>query len=113
MAYTMYDNHNINYTEWFEEFKEYCQDYDIDATQYDEYSDKFHQWIYNTLSMEWDDMMLNIKYDKNNNVDCVVNGSIGRWNGIFDVVARHFSTLEDAINAWQAEKLLEIIISLL
>ena len=99
MSYTIYDNCDINYTEWFEEFKEYCQDKDIDATQYDEYSDKFHQWIYDMLSMDWDNMMTNIKYDKNNNVDCVVTGSVGRWNGTFDIQAKHFPTLEKAIIA--------------
>ena len=40
--YTMYSN-DVNYTEWFEDFKDYCMDNDIDPTQYDECSDKFHQ----------------------------------------------------------------------
>lgn len=99
MTYTIYDNHNINYTEWFEKFKEYCQDNDIDATPYDEYSDKFHQWIYDTLSMEWDDMLLNLKYDKNNNVDCVVTGTLGLWDGRHNIDTKHFPTLEKAIYA--------------
>ena len=99
MERTLYDNHDINYTEWFEEFKEYCQDNDIDATQYDEYSDKFHQWIYDTLSMEWDDMMFDIKHDKENNVDCVVTGTLGLWDGKHNIIPRHFPTLEKAINA--------------
>ena len=99
MSYTMYDNYNINYTEWFEEFKEYCMDNDIDHTQYNEDSEYFHNWIYDTLSIEWDDMMSNIKYDKHNNVDCVVVGSLGLWDGRHDIDAKHFPTLDRAINA--------------
>lgn len=99
MSKTLYNNYDINYTEWFESFKEYCMDNDIDHTQYDDDSEYFHNWIYDTLSMEWDDLMCNIKYDKNNNVDCVVIGSVGRWNGTFDIEAKHFPTLRDAINA--------------
>ena len=99
MSRTLYDNHNINYTEWFEAFKEYCMYNDIDHTQYNEESERFINWLYDSLSMDWDDMMINIKYDNNNNVDCVVTGSIGRWNGTFDIEAKHFSTLENAINA--------------
>lgn len=78
MNRTLYNN-NINHTEWFESFKEYCMDNDIDYTQYDEDSERFHNWIYDTLSMDWDDLMTNIKYDKNDNVDCVVTGSLGLW----------------------------------
>ena len=99
MSRILYDNYNINYTEWFEEFKDYCECNDIDHTQYDEDSEFFHNWIYDTLSMDWDDLMCNIKYDKDNNVDCVVTGRVGRWNGNFDIEPKHFSTLRDALNA--------------
>lgn len=99
MSYTMYDNYDINYTEWFESFKEYCMDNDIDHTQYNEDSEYFHNWIYDTLSMEWEDMMSNIKYDKHNNVDCVVVGSLGLWDGRHDIDAKHFPTLDRAIKA--------------
>lgn len=99
MSRTLYDNHNINYTEWFEGFKEYCVDNDIDHTQYNEDSEYFHNWIYDILSMDWDDLMCNIKYDKNNNVDCVVTGSLGLWDGRHDIGTKHFPTLDRAINA--------------
>lgn len=99
MSRTLYDNHNINYTEWFEAFKEYCMDNDIDHTQYDEDSERFINWLYDSLSMDWDDLITNIKYDKNNNVDCVVTGSLGLWDGRHDIDAKHFPTLDKAINA--------------
>lgn len=96
--YTMYSN-DVNYTEWFEEFKEWCEWNDIDHTQYDEYSNYFHEWVYDTLSMDWDDMMANIKYDKDNNVDCVVVGTLGLWDGKHNIDAKYFPTLEKAIYA--------------
>lgn len=98
MGRTLYDNHNINYAEWFEAFKEYCMDNDIDHTQYNEDSERFLNWLYDTLSMDWDDLMTNIKYDKNNNVDCVVTGTLGLWDGRHDIDTKHFPTLDRAIN---------------
>lgn len=98
MNRTLYDNYDINYTEWFEAFKEYCMDNDIDHTQYNEDSERFIDWLHDSLSMDWDDLMTNIKYDKNNNVDCVVVGSLGLWNGRHDIDAKHFPTLDKAIN---------------
>ena len=96
---TLYNNYDINYTEWFEEFKDYCEDNGIDHTQYNEDSEFFHNWVYDTLSMEWDDLMSNIKYDKNNNVNCIVVGSLGLWDGRHDIDPKHFPTLEKAIYA--------------
>ena len=95
--YEMYSN-DVNYTEWFEEFKEYCNDNDIDSTQYDEYSDFFHQWVYDTLDMYWEDFVMNLKHDRDNNVDCVVVADLGLWYGRRNAV-KHFSTLLDAIYA--------------
>lgn len=95
----LYNNYDINYNDWFEDFKEHCEINEIDHSQYDEESDYFHNWIWETLSMDWDDLMTNLKYDKENNVDCVVVGSVGRWNGTFEIEPKHFSTLEDAITA--------------
>ena len=34
-GYVIYDNHNVDYKEWFEEFKSYCEDNDIDFSNYD------------------------------------------------------------------------------
>jgi hypothetical protein len=99
MSRTLYDNHNINYTEWFEAFKEYCMDNDIDHTQYNEESERFINWLYDSLSMDWDDLMTNIKHDKDNNVDCIVTGSLGLWDGRHDIDAKHFPTLDRAIVA--------------
>ena len=99
MSKTLYNNSNINYTEWFGYFKEHCADNGIDFSQYNEDSTEFHNWVYNTLEMDWDDFKINLKYDKENNVDCVVTGSLGLWYGTRDINAKHFPTLQEAINA--------------
>jgi hypothetical protein len=98
-GYVMYDNYNVDYDEWYEEFKDWCYDNDIDASNYGKDSENFHNWVWNTLNMYWDDFIYNLQHDKDNNVDCVVTGKVGRWNGNFDIVATHFATLEKAIYA--------------
>ena len=97
--YVIYDNHNVNYDDWYEEFKDWCYDNDIDVSNYDKHSERFYEWVWNTLIMYWDDFIYNLQHDKDNNVDCVVTGKVGRWNGNFEIVATHFATLEKAIYA--------------
>ena len=33
-GYVIYDNHNVDYDEWYEEFKDWCYDNDPDADDY-------------------------------------------------------------------------------
>ncbi len=96
---TLYNNYDINNSLWFSDFKEWCNDNNIDSTQYNEDSEYFIQWIYDTLALYWDDLMTNLEYDKENNVYCVVTGSVGKWNGRFEIEPKHFATLKDAIIA--------------
>ena len=93
---TLYDNYNINYEDMYEAFQEWCDDNDINKTLFDEDSDTFHNWIWDTLNIEYDDLMMNIKYSKQN-TECVVLGCIGRWNGRFEIAVTKFNTLKDAI----------------
>lgn len=95
--YVIYDNHNVNYDDWYEDFKDWC--YDNNCSNFIGDDEKFHNWVWNTLNMYWDDFIYNLQHDKDNNVDCVVTGKVGRWNGNFDIVATHFATLEKAIYA--------------
>jgi hypothetical protein len=97
-GYVMYDNYNVDYDEWYEEFKDWCYDNDIDASNYGKDSENFHNWVWNTLNMYWDDFIYNLQHDKDNNVDCVVIADLGLWYGRRDCV-KHFSTLESAIYA--------------
>lgn len=94
---TIYNNSDVNYSEFFEEYKEWAEMNDIEHG--DEDSNVFHEWVYETLAVYWEDMLANLECDDNNNVDCVVTGVVGRWNGTFDIEPKHFSTLKDAIMA--------------
>ena len=93
----LYDNNNINYAEWFVEFKEYCEDNNIDHTQYNEDSDFFINWIYEEISMCWNDLMDEIRFNIDINQPCVVVGTLGLWNGNPDIIPTRFNNLEDAI----------------
>ena len=98
-GYVIYDNHNVDYKEWFEEFKGYCMDNDINFSNYDEDSQYFHEWVWDTLNMNWEDFILNLQHDKDNNVECVVRGKVGTWRGNFEIEPKTFPTLEKAIYA--------------
>lgn len=96
---TLYNNYDINYTEWFEEFKDYCECNDIDHTQYDEDSEFFHNWVADTLEIEWDDLMCNIRHSDTINCPCMVVGTLGLWHGKVDITPKRFERLDDAIFA--------------
>ena len=106
-GYVIYDNHNINYDDWYEDFQDWIGINDIDedfnkwitSVPTDKDSQTFFNWVWDTLNMYWDDFIYNLQHDKDNNVDCVVTGKVGRWNGNFEIVATHFATLEKAIYA--------------
>ena len=83
---TLYNNYDINYTEWFEEFKGYCEDNGIDHIQYDEDSEFFHNWVNDTLSMEWDDLIYNIRHNDTIDCPCLVVGTLGLWHGSIRII---------------------------
>ena len=93
---TLYDNNNINYTEWYQEFVEHCEANEIDHTQYDEESEYFLNWVYDQLSMEWDDLITNIEHSGHNS-PCMVVGTVGTWRGNFTIEPKRFETLVGAI----------------
>lgn len=96
-GYVIYDNHDVDYKDWFVEFKEWCECNDIDISKYDEDSDYFYDWVWDTLTIYWQDFICNLQHDKDNNVECVVRGKVGRWNGNFKIEPKTFPTLERAI----------------
>lgn len=93
----LYDDCDINYTEWYADFIDWCEDNNIDHTKHDEYSNLFHDWVNNTLSMEWDDMLCNIKHSKYNE-ECVVVGSLGLWYGRPTIEPTRFNDIISALN---------------
>lgn len=53
---------------------------------------------YDQLEILWDDFMSELEdYEYNNDTECVVIGSVGRWNGRFNIEVSYFDTLKDAI----------------
>jgi hypothetical protein len=97
MERTLYDNQNILYTEWYDDFVDWCVENGYNPDLYDDESDFFHQWVQDSLSMEWEDFINEIQYIGNNNTECVVSGFVGRWNGRFEITPKRFSNLVDAI----------------
>lgn len=53
---------------------------------------------YDQIEYMWDEFMSELdEYEYNNNTECVVIGSVGRWNGRFNIEVSYFDTLKDAI----------------
>ena len=53
---------------------------------------------YDQLEYMWDEFMSELdEYEYNNDTECVVIGSVGRWNGRFNIEISYFDTLKDAI----------------
>lgn len=53
---------------------------------------------YDQLEILWNDFMSELDdYEYDNDTECVVIGSVGRWNGRFNIETTYFDTLKDAI----------------
>ena len=93
---TLYDNNNIDYDLWYENYVEECQEYEEEY--YDRESNEFYEWVGDMLNMEWEDFDTNLEYDTESNAECVVIGSLGLWYGR-ENVQQKFDTLRKAISA--------------
>lgn len=80
------------------EYKEYFDEYilmnELDIKNYDE---SLHDFINDELTTHYNDLLNNIKH-ASYDIPCVVTGTIGRWNGRFNMYPQKFETLSDAIN---------------
>ncbi len=80
ISVTLYDNYNIDFDEYKNYYKEFCEDNEIDFDENDENDDN-EVWDYINRDMEdfWD----NLKYELKcfNNDTFVINGELGLWNG--------------------------------
>lgn len=99
MERKIFDNYDFSYTEMYNDFVEWCKFNDIDHTQYDDESEFFHNWVWETLNQDWEDFKINLKYDKENKNDYLVVGEIGRWDGRREIQPQRFDTLSKAIMA--------------
>ena len=96
MERVLYDNYDINYTEMFNDFQEWCEVNDIDGSQYDDESSRFFEWVNEQMAIDFDNFITNIEYS-NDNDECVVEGKVGRWNGTFEIEPKNFGTTLSAI----------------
>ena len=90
----LYDNTIVDYDEWYKIYQEECDENEEEC--YDRESNEFYEWVGDMLSMDWDDFITNLEYDKESNAECFVIGSLGLWNESVDV-ERKFDTLRKAI----------------
>lgn len=97
MERTLFDNYNINYDEWYNDFIEFCELNDIEYTEYDANSEFFHNWVNKTLNNNWENFIFDIKHSNESNNECVILGYVSRWNGCFDIYPTKVNNLYDAI----------------
>ena len=79
------------------EYLDYCESNEIepqgaDSRDYYEYCAKAQNW-------EWEDFMENLPYMFGSDCYWLITGSIGRWNGRYDVCPTMEKSLEDAIRS--------------
>lgn len=91
----LYDNYNIDYDSFYEAYVEWCKDNEIKAK--DNQSDSFFNFVWDEISCEWDDLMTNLKYDKDAQEECIVLGSLGLWHGRYEIECTKFDYLSKAI----------------
>ena len=93
----LFNNYDINYDEFYLDYLEWCKENDRNPDTKE--SQSFYNYVYSSLDIEWDDLMLNIKYDNDCQEECVVLGTLGLWTGRHEINAKKFFGLKDAINA--------------
>ena len=93
----LFNNYDINYDAFYLDYVEWCND--NDRTPDTRESQSFYNYVYSSLDIEWDDLMVNIKYDNDCQEECVVLGTLGLWTGRHEINAKKFFGLKDAINA--------------
>ena len=92
---TLYDNLDCD----FDAFKESYQEcYELTDEEMAEISDtEIWEFINDTLDLEWDDLLTNLKYSKNADKPCVITGSLGLWYGRPNIEPLACEDIESAI----------------
>jgi hypothetical protein len=89
------DTYNTEYLN-YEAYKEWCE---INKREpKGENSEAFYEWIAYGIQNEIDDFFANLEWSKFN-LPCIVEGSVGRWSGRFEIEQTYFEDLESAIRA--------------
>lgn len=81
----------------YSDYLEYCEMNEI--TPMDENSQEFFEWCDDETQTNIECDFDNLECAKIANADFVLTGSIGRWNGTFDIKPMHYTSLTKAIKA--------------
>jgi hypothetical protein len=91
---TLYNNYDYKTEDYKASFDEYIELNELDIKNYDE---ELYDFINRDLTYQYEDLLANIKYGSYE-IPCVVTGTVGRWNGRFNIYPKRFETLSEAIN---------------
>ena len=88
---TLYNDYNVNEEDYRECYQEFCEVNEIDPKEETPWD-----YIYETLRLEWEDMLYNIEHS-NYDEECVVIRKVGLWFGNREIEPARESNLVDAI----------------
>ena len=79
----------------YEDYLDYCEANDIVARE--KYSIHFYEWWEMMIGWDWENFKDNMEYSPYANIPCMITGSIGKWNGTFDIKPEKEDNLMAAI----------------
>ena len=80
----------------YSDYVESCEANDI--TPQGEDSDDFHRWCAETAARQYEDDILQLKALPALRRPFVVTGTVGRWNGRFDIIPKLYDSFEEAFD---------------
>lgn len=91
---SLYDSEAYTFID-YAEYKQICDDYEWEC--HEENSPAYWEDINRLTDDDWDCFIDNLRYSKYNNSKYMILGSVGRWNGRYDIVPVLVDNLETAI----------------
>lgn len=83
-----------NFEDYVKEFMgEENTDYKVDSDE------DFYQWVAEQERMDFEDLIVNLKYSAYGKDSVMVIGKLGLWNGTYDILPTYFENVEKAIYA--------------
>ena len=81
----------------YESYLEYCEL--NKRTPQSDQSDDYYEFCHEMQMQDWDDFITNVVYCRFNPYDWIITGTLGLWNGNYEVDATVEPSLEDALTA--------------
>lgn len=92
---TYFDNNNVDFDAYKADFIEFRSDLGEDTTNVTD--EDVWDYISTCHEIEWEDFLHLLKRSPYNDVECVIAGTIGRWNGRFQIEPTVCNGLETAV----------------